>query len=121
MALRKAVITTAGLGTRLLPVTKELPREMLPIYTTGKTELVLKPLVQALFEQLYRFGLREFCFVVGLGERAIEDHLCPDWDYMTKFAPIAECCCWRIPSLSGMSVFHLWRTNQHFSMLKNEL
>ncbi|MEM4236591.1 MAG: sugar phosphate nucleotidyltransferase, partial [Candidatus Caldarchaeum sp.] len=43
-----------------------------------------KPLLQALFEQLYNFGFRQFCFVVGRGKRAIEDHFTPDWDFVEK-------------------------------------
>lgn len=83
--IRKVVITAAGLGTRLLPTTKELPKEMLPIYVRGaKGRPVLKPLLQALFEQLYSYGFREFCFVVGRGKRAIEDHFTPDWDFVEK-------------------------------------
>jgi len=80
--IRKAVITAAGLGTRLLPMSKELPKEMLPIYTKGPNGILLKPLLQAVFEQLYDFGIREFCFVVGRGKRAIEDHFTPDWNYI---------------------------------------
>ena len=81
----KAVITAAGLGTRLLPMTKELPKEMLPIFMKNPDgTLVLKPLLQALFEQLYDFGIREFYFVVGRGKRSIEDHFTPDWDYVAK-------------------------------------
>jgi len=81
----KVVITAAGLGTRLLPATKEMPKEMLPIYVLGCNGVpVLKPLLQALFEQLYRFGFREYCFVVGRGKRAIEDHFTPDWDFVEK-------------------------------------
>jgi len=84
-AIRRAVITAAGLGTRLLPMTKELPKEMLPIFARNAGgELVLKPLLQALFEQLYVFGVREFFFVVGRGKRAIENHFTPDWDYVAK-------------------------------------
>ncbi|MEM2096223.1 MAG: sugar phosphate nucleotidyltransferase [Candidatus Caldarchaeum sp.] len=83
--LRKVVITAAGLGTRLLPTTKELPKEMLPIYIEGSNgQPVLKPLLQALYEQLYLYGFREFCFVVGRGKRAIEDHFTPDWDFVEK-------------------------------------
>ncbi len=79
------MITAAGLGTRLLPATKEMPKEMLPIYVKGRNGMpVLKPLLQALYEQLYRFGFREFCFVVGRGKRAIEDHFTPDWDFIEK-------------------------------------
>jgi len=84
LMIRKVVVTAAGLGTRLLPMSKELPKEMLPIFVRGKSGLVLKPLLQALFEQLYEFGFREFCFVVGRGKRAIEDHFTPDWDYIAK-------------------------------------
>lgn len=84
MEIRKAVITAAGLGTRLLPMSKELPKEMLPIYTKGPDGIMLKPLLQAVFEQLYDFGIREFCFVVGRGKRAIEDHFTPDWDYVRR-------------------------------------
>jgi UTP--glucose-1-phosphate uridylyltransferase len=84
--VRKVVITAAGLGTRLLPATKEMPKEMLPIYVLGCNGVpVLKPLLQALFEQLYRFGFREYCFVVGRGKRAIEDHFTPDWDFVEKW------------------------------------
>ncbi len=79
------MITAAGLGTRLLPTTKEMPKEMLPIYVrAGNGQVTLKPLLQALFEQLYNFGFRQFCFVVGRGKRAIEDHFTPDWDFVEK-------------------------------------
>lgn len=80
--IRKVVITAAGLGTRLLPMSKELPKEMLPIFIGEKP--ILKPLLQALFEQLYSFGFRDFCFVVGRGKRAIEDHFTPDKEYIDK-------------------------------------
>jgi UTP--glucose-1-phosphate uridylyltransferase len=77
--LRKAVIPAAGLGTRLLPITKELPKEMLPIVALMKNgQPCLKPMLQAIFEQLYDAGLREFAFIVGRGKRAIEDHFSPD-------------------------------------------
>jgi len=78
----KVVITAAGLGTRLLPMSKEMPKEMLPIFVRGVNGLALKPLLQALFEQLYSFGFRDFCFVVGRGKRSIEDHFTPDWGFV---------------------------------------
>ncbi|PUA31218.1 MAG: hypothetical protein B9J98_07100 [Candidatus Terraquivivens tikiterensis] len=75
----KAVLPAAGLGTRLLPITKELPKEMLPIFVRSADEgLCLKPMIQAVYEQLYDFGFREFVIVVGRGKRAIEDHFTPD-------------------------------------------
>jgi len=76
--IRKAVIPAAGLGTRLLPVTKELPKEMLPIFFKQNDEVHLKPMLQAVFEQLYAAGFREFGFIVGRGKRAIEDHFTVD-------------------------------------------
>jgi UTP--glucose-1-phosphate uridylyltransferase len=77
--LKKAVIPAAGLGTRLLPITKELPKEMLPVIALSKKgELCLKPMLQAVFEQLYGADFREFAFIVGRGKRAIEDHFSPD-------------------------------------------
>ncbi len=89
--VKKVVITAAGLGTRLLPATKEMPKEMLPIYVSDRNgNPVLKPLLQALFEQLYRFGFREYCFVVGRGKRAIEDHFTPDWDFVEKLDRIGK-------------------------------
>ena len=79
LGVRKAVITAAGLGTRLLPVTKEIPKEMLPLFVRGTGgEILLKPLMQVIFEQLYGVGVREFYVVVGRGKRAIEDHFTPD-------------------------------------------
>ncbi len=95
MTPRKAVLTAAGLGTRLLPATKELPKEMLPIFVPGRNGPVLKPLLQALFEQLYNLGVREFCVVVGRGKRAIEDHFTPNWDFVERLRssgkdPLAE-------------------------------
>jgi len=82
--IRKAVIPAAGLGTRLLPVTKELPKEMLPIFVRGSDgSLLLKPMMQQIFEELYDVGFREFCFIVGRGKRSIEDHFTPDYDFVS--------------------------------------
>ena len=80
--IRKAVIPAAGLGTRLLPVTKELPKEMLPIFLKQNGEICLKPMLQAVFEQLYDAGFREFAFIVGRGKRAIEDHFTIDESFV---------------------------------------
>ena len=83
--IRKAVIPAAGLGTRLLPATKEQPKEMLPIFSRGANgQLSVKPLLQLVFEQLYDVGIRDFCFIVGRGKRAIEDHFTPDMSYVEK-------------------------------------
>ena len=77
--IKKVVIPAAGLGTRLLPVTKEMPKEMLPIFVRKDDgRLCLKPMLQVVFEQLYDAGFREYGFIVGRGKRAIEDHFSPD-------------------------------------------
>jgi len=85
LEISKVVIPAAGLGTRLLPVTKEQPKEMLPIFAYDeRVGLCVKPLLQLVFEQLFDFGFREFCFVIGRGKRAIEDHFTPDYDYVDE-------------------------------------
>ncbi|MEM4238638.1 MAG: sugar phosphate nucleotidyltransferase [Nitrososphaerota archaeon] len=79
----KAVLPIAGLGTRMLPATKEQPKEMLPIFAKSEdNSLCLKPMIQLIFEQLYEVGVREFIFVVGRGKRAVEDHFTPDHGYL---------------------------------------
>ncbi|MGZ5237514.1 MAG: UTP--glucose-1-phosphate uridylyltransferase GalU [Caldimonas sp.] len=66
MFVRHAIFPVAGLGTRFLPATKALPKEMLPI--------VDKPLVQYAVEEAYAAGIRQMIFVTGRHKRAIEDH-----------------------------------------------
>lgn len=81
----KCVLTVAGLGTRLLPLTKELPKEMLPIYVKSKNQgLILKPILQVIFESLYQYKIRDFCFIVGRTKRAVEDHFTPDFDLVKQ-------------------------------------
>lgn len=83
--VRKIVITAAGLGTRLLSFTKEQPKEMLPLFATNdQGRLCVKPLLQMIFEQLYEYGFREFCFVIGRGKRAIEDHFTIDHQFIQQ-------------------------------------
>jgi len=65
-AVRKAVFPVAGLGTRILPATKALPKEMLPV--------VDKPLIQYALEEARAAGIEEFYFVTGRAKSAIEDH-----------------------------------------------
>ena len=66
MLVRHAIFPVAGLGTRSLPATKAMPKEMLPI--------VDKPLVQYAVEEAYAAGIRQMIFVTGRHKRAIEDH-----------------------------------------------
>ncbi len=66
MKIRKAVFPVAGLGTRFLPATKAMAKEMLPI--------VDKPLIQYAVEEAYESGITEIIFVTGAGKNAIENH-----------------------------------------------
>jgi UTP--glucose-1-phosphate uridylyltransferase len=64
--VRKAIIPAAGLGTRFLPATKAMPKEMLPI--------VDKPTIQYIVEEAIESGVEDIIVVTGKGKRAIEDH-----------------------------------------------
>lgn len=64
--IRKAVFPVAGLGTRFLPATKAMPKEMLPI--------VDKPLIQYAVEEAIAAGITDLIFITGRNKRAIEDH-----------------------------------------------
>ena len=64
--VRKAVFPVAGLGTRILPATKAMPKEMLPV--------VDRPLIQYAIEEAKAAGIEEFYFVTGRAKSAIEDH-----------------------------------------------
>ncbi|HWL29896.1 MAG TPA: UTP--glucose-1-phosphate uridylyltransferase, partial [Burkholderiaceae bacterium] len=64
--IRKAVFPVAGLGTRFLPATKAMPKEMLPI--------VDKPLIQYAVEEALAAGITDLIFITGRNKRAIEDH-----------------------------------------------
>ena len=79
MRIKKIVITAAGSGSRLLPFSKEIPKEMMPIYARSKGgRPILKPILQEIYESLYDHGCRDFCFVVGREKRAIEDYFTTD-------------------------------------------
>ncbi|MDV7338561.1 UTP--glucose-1-phosphate uridylyltransferase GalU [Terasakiella sp. A23] len=64
--VRKAVFPVGGLGTRFLPATKAMPKEMLPV--------VDKPLIQYAVEEAIDAGIEQFIFVTGRGKTALEDH-----------------------------------------------
>ena len=72
--IRKAIFPVGGLGTRFLPATKALPKEMLPV--------VDKPLIQYAVEEARAAGIEEFIFVTGRGKSAIEDH----FDHSTELS-----------------------------------
>ena len=83
--IRKIVIPAAGLGTRLLPITKEIPKEMMPLFLRDKNSgVVVKPLIQIIFEQFFQQGLREYCIIVGRQKRIIQDHFMIDEEFLKK-------------------------------------
>ncbi len=64
--IKKAVIPAAGYGTRMLPITRAQPKEMVPV--------VHKPVIQYVVEEAYYSGIREILIITGKHKRAIEDH-----------------------------------------------
>ncbi len=72
--IRKAVFPVGGMGTRFLPATKSMPKEMLPV--------VDKPLIQYAVDEAAAAGIEEFIFVTGRGKAAIEDHFDQSWELM---------------------------------------
>src|SRR5713226_7648765 len=64
--VRKAVFPVAGLGTRFLPATKAMPKEMLPV--------VDRPLIQHVVDEARQAGIEHFVFVTGRNKAVIEDH-----------------------------------------------
>lgn len=64
--IKKAIIPAAGLGTRFLPETKAMPKEMLPV--------VDKPAIQLIVEEAIASGITDILIIIGKGKRAIEDH-----------------------------------------------
>ena len=64
--IRKAVFPVAGFGTRFLPATKAMPKELLPI--------IDKPLIQYAAEEAITAGIDTLIFITGRNKRAIEDH-----------------------------------------------
>ena len=76
--IRKAIFPVGGLGTRFLPATKALPKEMLPV--------VDKPLIQYAVEEAAAAGIEEFIFVTGRNKTAIEDH----FDHSTELESVLQ-------------------------------
>lgn len=66
MRIRKAVIPAAGLGTRMLPITKSMPKEMLPV--------VDRPVIHYVVEEAIKAGIDDILIITGKGKRAIEDY-----------------------------------------------
>jgi len=77
-----AVIAAAGRGTRLMPATKEQPKEMLPIVSQG----MIKPILHLIVEQLYTSGINKIFVVTGREKRAVEDHFIQNYSLVDELA-----------------------------------
>ncbi len=96
----KAVIAAAGFGTRFLPQTKAMPKEMLP--------LIDKPIIQHVVEELVAVGVKDIIIVTGYSKRAIEDHFDrPSEDLITNL------------KMGGPKKAHLLETIEAISELAN--
>jgi UTP--glucose-1-phosphate uridylyltransferase len=85
--IKKAVIPVAGLGTRLLPITKSMPKEMLP--------LLDKPVIHYVVEEAMKAGLDDILLIIGKGKRAIVDYFDRSFDleYLLKLSGKNEKYC----------------------------
>ena len=85
--MTKVVITAAGKGTRMLPFTKEIPKEMMPIFTKiyGNQRTVI-PILQYIFEQFYSMKIRDYCFVVGRDKSSIKDHFARQQSHLNELS-----------------------------------
>jgi len=98
--VRKAVIPAAGFGTRFLPQTKAMPKEMLPI--------VDKPVIQYVVEELVEAGIRDIIIVTGYHKRTIEDHFdAPNRDLIENL------------KMGGEKKRHLWEAVERISEMAN--
>ncbi len=83
--MKTAVITTGGLGTRLLTCTKINPKTMLPLYHKSFpiSEPILQPLIETIFENLFDVGFRRFCIIISSKTgKSIIKHIMPDVEYI---------------------------------------
>lgn len=80
--IRKAVFPVAGFGTRFLPATKAIPKEMLPI--------IDKPVIQYAVEEAIAAGIKQMIFVTSIGKRSIEDHFDRSFELETKLKEKAK-------------------------------
>lgn len=103
MQIKKAVILAAGLGTRFLPVTKSIPKEMLPI--------IDKPCIQYIVEEAVKSGIEEIIFVINDSKLSIKNYFSPEKneikelkDRLKKTKKIAELK--TIESIEHLAKFH---------------
>lgn len=99
MKVKKAVITAAGYGTRMLPATKAMPKEMLPILD--------KPAIQYIVEECVKAGITDILIILSRGKHVVEDHFdrMPDLERQLEASGKDELCAEikRIASMANIS------------------
>ena len=114
MSVTKAVIPAAGLGTRFLPATKAMPKEMLPV--------VDKPAIQYVVEESVRAGLDDVLVITGRNKVALEDHFDRNWELEAALeAKGDEHRLARVRESADLGKVHFVRQGcpEHFSIRRN--
>ncbi len=75
MALKKAVITSAGLGSRMREITNVLPKSLIPLYKAENSKKILVPIIDFIFASISNVGIDDICIVAGDKEHLIKKHL----------------------------------------------
>jgi UTP--glucose-1-phosphate uridylyltransferase len=101
--VRKAVIPAAGYGTRFLPISKAVPKEMLPILD--------KPVIQYVVEEAVASGITDILIVIGRSKRAIEEHFFPNRELEEELAAKGKTAALAaVQSVSGLARVHfVWQ------------
>ena len=104
--VRKAVIPAAGLGTRVLPATKSMPKEMLPI--------VDKPAIQYIVEEAVRSGITDILIITNRGKGLIEDHFdrVPELESRLSGSPEKEAMLKEVIDISHMANIYFVRQKE---------
>ncbi len=82
MKIKKAVITAAGMGMRILPFSSSVSKEMLSVIQKTERGHFIKPYIQFIFENLYENGIREFCVVLGRDKNELLNNFSSDWKFV---------------------------------------
>lgn len=85
-----AIIPAAGLGTRVLPVSKAIPKEMFPIPYKSGDRYMLYPMIHLIFDTLYNVGIRNFCFVISPSKEEIRKYFKPDQKFIDKLIELGK-------------------------------
>ncbi len=85
-----AVIPVAGLGTRMLPLTKALPKEMLPLPVLYKSRTVLVPLLHLIILKLHQSGVKRYIIVLSKEKEPIKNYLTTDYEYVRYLKEVEE-------------------------------